>query len=83
MGFKTFERNVRESAVSCKLEAFATCPMSFNREVGRLAKSKTVLYIVFEMHPRLRKGEGFVRDETCQPLSQRAAPLRPDRPDLT
>ena len=33
--------------------------------------------------PRLRKEEGFVRDETCQPLSQRAAPPRPDRPDLT
>ena len=36
---------------------------------------------VASRYPRLRK-EGFVRDETRRPSSQRTALLRPDRPDV-
>jgi len=32
--------------------------------------------------PRLRKEEGFVRDETAPAPSQRTAPIRSDRPDF-
>jgi len=61
--------------VDCSVSSTNTAPAPDARCDFQLTNSARLL------RPRLRKEEGFVRDETATAPSQRAASLRPSRPD--